>query len=270
MKEKEYFFVYGTLKIIMKTKLKYFLVFVILLTNNLFGQTDKEVNATPQRPSISTSTTTTYPGWLELEAGVSLDEHLFDSPLVLKIGATRSFELFAGLSPLINVSNGNSETGVGDVVLGGRLRFNDGAETTPSFAGQFSIKLPTADEDKGLGSGEVDYNFLFILTHSVGEFALDVNTGLTFAGISNGRTDEQVLGILTLSRAMHSNFSGFGEIFVNHSFEIDTTVVVGAFGGSYTVNPRLILDAAVNFNISDAPFDLRILGGVTTTFAKVW
>lgn len=234
------------------------------------GQTPKEVAATPQRPSFSTSTTTTHTGWLELEAGVSMDEHLFDSPVVFKLGATRNFELFVGLSPLINVSNGVSETGFGDVALGGRWRFRESTPTSPSLAGQLSIKLPTADEHKQLGSGEVDYNFLFIAAHSFGDFGLDFNTGFAVAGKPNGGSEEQVLGILTLSRAIASNVSGFGELFVNHSLEFDKTTFIGSVGGGYIVTPRIVLDGAINFDISNAPFDLRVLVGATVTFAKVW
>ena len=254
----------------MKVNLGLILIFVILYPYSSVGQTNQEVAATPQRPSISTSTTTTYPGWLELETGVSFDEHVLDSPTVFKLGATRNLELFAGLSPLVNVSNGISETGLGEVSLGGRLRFKDGSQSSPSVAGQFSIKLPTADEERSLGSGEVDYNFLFILAHALGDFGVDINAGITFAGIQNGGTDQQILGILTVSRAIDSNISGFGEVFINHSSENNETEAVGSAGGSYVVNPRLLLDAAVNFNILNAAFDLRVLAGATFTFAKVW
>jgi len=170
----------------MKVKLGFIPIYVILYPYSSGGQTNQEVAATPQRPSISTSTTTTYPGWLELEAGVSFDEHVLDSPTVLKLGATRNLELFAGLSPLVNVSNGGSETGLGDVFIGGRLRFKDGSQSSPSVAGQFSIKLPTADEERSLGSGEVDYNFLFILAHALGEFGVDINAGITLREFKTG------------------------------------------------------------------------------------
>ncbi|MFQ6113057.1 MAG: hypothetical protein ACE5NG_03085 [bacterium] len=234
------------------------------------GQAKQEIAATPQRPSFSTSTTTTHAGWLELEAGVSVDKKLIDSPLVLKLGATQNFELFAGFSPLIRVSDGISEAGSGDVFLGGRWRFKGGTAKSPSFAGQFSLKLPTADQDKQLGSGRVDYNLLFIAAHSFRGFGLDFNTGLTLAGIPDGGTDEQASGILTLSRTIASNLSGFAELFVNHSFEFGETTVIGSAGGSYAVNPRFVLDGAINFNISNAPFDLRILGGATVTVTNIW
>lgn len=246
----------------------FILTVVLGFTAILFGQ-NPEVTSTPQRPTNSFSTTTTYPGWLELEAGLALDEHLFDTPLLLKYGLNKNTELFLGFSPLVNRSNGNSETGFGDLIIGGRHRFKEGNETEPSLAGQVAIKLPTADESKGLGSGEVDYHFLFILNHVINEVSLDINAGLTFAGIPNGGTDEQFLGIVTLSRGITKRSSGFIELLFNRSFERGETVFLTSFGGNYSVTPRLVLDSSINLNIENAGFDIRLLVGLTTTFAKI-
>jgi hypothetical protein len=232
------------------------------------GQAHEEVAATPQRPSFSTSTTTTHVGWLELEAGLSVDEHLFDSPFVFKLGTSRDSELFVGLSPVMNVSNGVSETGFGDIALGGRWRFKEGTTKSPSFAGQFSIKLPTADEDRGLGTGEVGYNALLIINHTFATYSLDFNVGLS--GRPGSGTIDQVPIILTLSRGLNSKLSGFGELFIDPSFDSENSIFIGSFGGSYYVSPRIVLDAALNVNISKAPFDVRFLFGFTTTFARIW
>ncbi|MFQ5823870.1 MAG: transporter [bacterium] len=264
----------------MKIKLNGFFIFTLLFTTSLLGQTNQEIAATPQRPSFSTSTATTYSGWLELEAGVSVDKHLLDSPLVLKLGAMRNFELFVGLSPMMSVSNGSSKTGFGDMAFGGRVRFKESTINSPSLAGQFSIKLPTADESKGLGTGEVDFNFLFILSQSFGNVGMDFNMGFSILGNPEGGNNAQILGILTFSRLITAKFSGYGEIYVNHGIELDDTesnsfendeaVFIGAVGVSYSPSALLVFDAAFNFNLSNAPFDFQVLAGVTATLTRFW
>ncbi len=246
---------------------RFCLFFSFIYVSTSRAQSNDQVSATPQRPSFSTSASTTHPGWLELEAGVSIDNQLFDSPLLLKIGVLKNTELFVGLSPIKNISNGSS--GFGDVAFGGRLRFKE-AQTGPSLAGQFSIKLPAADSDKALGSGEIDYSFLLILSHAVGDFGLDLNSGVTFAGMPGGGTDEQFSGIVTLSRPFTNKLSGFGEIFLTRSFESDDTIWIGAAGASLTLTPRFILDTAINFNLSNAAFDVQLVAGATVAFAQIW
>ncbi|MFQ5750810.1 MAG: transporter [bacterium] len=232
------------------------------------------MSATPQRPSFSTNTSTTYPGWLEFEFGITADEHIIDSPLVLKLGFTTNTEFFVGISPLVRVSNGVSETGFGDVAIGARTRFRDGKDNSPSFAGQFSIKLPTADEDRGLGSGEVDFNFLVILSQIFEDFGVDLNGGISLIGTPAAGHDAHFLGILTLSKTLAPKVSGYAELFLNHNFASndkteDAATFIASVGASYSVSPRLVLDAAINLNISNAPFDIQVLWGVTHALTKI-
>ena len=112
---------------------------------------------------------------------------------------------------------------------------------------------------------EIDYSFLLVLTHAVGGVGVDLNGGLNLPDSG----DEQVFGILALSRAFNSNFSGYGEIFVSHSFEPEEQIVIGSVGGGFAVSARLVLDGAVNFNISNAD-DFQILLGVTTLLSRLW
>ncbi|MFQ5639047.1 MAG: transporter [bacterium] len=244
------------------------------LGSHLFSQA---ISVTPQRPSFSTSAATTRPGWLELESGVTVDKHLIDSPLLLKLGATAKTEFFLGFSPLLEVSNGKSESGFGDLVFGGRVRFMEQVQNTPALAGQFSIKLPTADEDKGLGTGKVDVNVLFIASQEFPHMNVDVNAGLGL--VSSTREHHlQFTGTVIFSRGFTGKMSGYAELLVRHNiesekrpdmFEVSDAVFIGSVGATYFVSHRFALDAAVNFNVSDAPFDVQGLFGATVLLAKV-
>ncbi|MFQ5603238.1 MAG: transporter [bacterium] len=236
----------------------------------VLAQANASMQVTPQRPSFSTNTGTTQTGWLELEAGVTVDEHLLDSPLLFKLGAARNLEIFMGLSPLVHISNGQSNTGFGDLIAGGRLRFVQGSENSPSFAGQFAIKLPTADENKSLGSGEWDYHVMLIVSQPLGKFNLDLNGLMTFAGMSGGGRDEQLTGIANFSRALSGNLSGYAELFINHTFEFDESTVMAGVGASLSLSPRLTLDAALNLNVTNAETDVQLLTGLTVGAAQLW
>jgi len=48
-----------------------------------------------------------------------------------------------------------TESGLGDILVGGRYYFNEEGKY-PDIEGVASIKLPTADKDKGLGTGKSD------------------------------------------------------------------------------------------------------------------
>jgi hypothetical protein len=51
----------------------------------------------------------------------------------------------------------NTEAGIGDILLRGGLVLMPEDSSGLSFDGAMSVKLPTADEGKGLGTGEADY-----------------------------------------------------------------------------------------------------------------
>src|SRR6187551_742492 len=72
----------------------------------------------------------------------------------LVYGLTERMELTfetAGLSV-------NHEYGLSDSVVGTKYVFLKEAERRSGIAGSFELKLPTGDESRGLGSGELDYD----------------------------------------------------------------------------------------------------------------
>ncbi len=62
----------------------------------------------------------------------------------------------------------DSVSGPGDTVLGFSLPVRQETDRWPEIQVQATIKLPTADEEKGLGTGEVDYGIGMKLEKSVG------------------------------------------------------------------------------------------------------
>jgi hypothetical protein len=74
------------------------------------------------------------------------------------------------------------EHGIGDVVVGTKYVFVRESERLPGIAGSFELKLPTGDEDRGLGSGEFDYDIRLRTQKGWDWFTVILNIGYTFIG----------------------------------------------------------------------------------------
>jgi hypothetical protein len=80
----------------------------------------------------------------------------------------------------VNALEGASgAVGLGDIALSAKIMLREEEEWAPSLAGRFALKLPTGDNDRALGSGELDVGLGLALEKSFGPVRLYVNTGLT-------------------------------------------------------------------------------------------
>ncbi len=76
-----------------------------------------------------------------------------------------------------------TESGLGDLVLRGRYYLVDEANYVPLIAVTGRIKFPTADEDRGLGTGEFDKGFGFEFSKFFGDDWIGyADVGYTFIG----------------------------------------------------------------------------------------
>jgi Protein of unknown function (DUF3187) len=69
--------------------------------------------------------------------------------------------------------------GIGDIGLTAKALLRGEGQLAPAVAGRFALKLPTGDEDRALGSGEVDVALGVALEKTFGPVRLYFNTGLT-------------------------------------------------------------------------------------------
>ncbi|HEX9868798.1 MAG TPA: DUF3187 family protein, partial [Candidatus Tectomicrobia bacterium] len=69
--------------------------------------------------------------------------------------------------------------GIGDVALSAKALLREEGQWAPAIAGRVALKLPSGDEDRALGSGEVDVGLGLALEKTFGPVRLYVNTGLT-------------------------------------------------------------------------------------------
>jgi hypothetical protein len=83
-----------------------------------------------------------------------------------------TFEI-AGLSK-------DHEYGFNDAVIGTKYVFLKESERRPGIAGSFELKLPTGNEERGLGSGEFDYDLRLRAQKTWNWFTAIANAGHTF------------------------------------------------------------------------------------------
>lgn len=103
---------------------------------------------------------------------------------------------FTGTVPIVSLSGpasvvgevgrpgSSSETGLGDVTLAATYSFINPETKTANFDFTTRLKLPTADEAKGLGTGKADVNFELNYRHPVGRVTPFATLGYRIVGSS--------------------------------------------------------------------------------------
>lgn len=226
--------------------------------------------ATPQRPTLSSDTSTTPGGLLELEAGVVRDSTVsFDSPLTLKYGATDETELSAGIAPYRRVDLGaTDERGPGDVVFALRHRFREATEERASLAVQALVKIPTAD-DPILGTGEVDAAIAAIAAQSFDRFSGVAYYSIGALGDPDGPADVIHNAAIALGTPLSDQYGLFGEVAAILVPSTDTENIFTTLGATYSPNPSLVFDAGVVLGLSDEATDWQALIGLTKNFGRI-
>jgi Protein of unknown function (DUF3187) len=69
--------------------------------------------------------------------------------------------------------------GIGDIAISAKALLREEGQWAPAIAGRLALKLPSGDEDRALGSGEVDVGLGVALEKTFGPVRLYFNTGLT-------------------------------------------------------------------------------------------
>jgi hypothetical protein len=133
-------------------------------------------------PLVTGDVPTADKGHFELYAGLRYQESESGEPgrqlpfTELVYGITDRQELTFEIAYLSQ----RHEHGFGDAVVGTKYQFLKETESLPGIAGSFELKLPTASESKGLGTGEFDYDIRLRAQKTWGWFTAIGNAGYTF------------------------------------------------------------------------------------------
>ncbi|HLH36614.1 MAG TPA: transporter [Alloacidobacterium sp.] len=205
------------------------------------------IAAYPTRPNFDLPTLTTQCGMLEADYGWTVapisngtTQNLAGA---LRYGVTPRLDVRWGSTNFIWQTGDSSTQGPGDQWLGARYRFHEQTPITPAFALMYNIKLPTASQDKALGSGYVDHNFLFIASKDIRKFHFDFNTVGSLTGSSTGNDGAVQFG-LALWRPVNGKLAFVFESYGGTQPATSNRLGVAVAGATYNVTPRLVLDTA--------------------------
>ena len=222
-------------------------------------------------------------GQFELEIGARIVHDSACDALEVPVGLT------AGVLPNVAVGIGfggqfeerlhvagkEHENGLGDLVVGSKWAFLSETNGLPAQSIVFSVKFPTADDDKGLGSGEIDYDLTWIVSKRMTEtVGLHVNVGYTWVGEPAG---EAVADIAHYGVAMdvQLNETGqwVGEVFAEKELRGSTqTIVQYNMGFRWAASDALTVDVAAGSSLygDDAPDFTATIGLTWAKALPLW
>lgn len=189
-------------------------------------------------------------GAVEVECGLAYEKdsenHGKELALGLTYGLIPGLEVGVGFGGQRIHADGATESGATDTVLGAKWRFFQGSDSVPRQALAPSVKLPTADEAKGLGSGETDADLTWIASWSLADESIGVHLN---AGYSwNGEPDGEEVGDVVhygaaMDYALADGVQWVGEFFV------EDERVSGA-------DPVVMFNTGLRWEIGNVTFDL--------------
>ncbi len=195
------------------------------------------------------------------------------APLDITYGLVRRVEVTLGLGGQMEqrekaFGEDSSVGGLGDLVAQAQVQLiNDGILSTV-HAASFSVKFPTANHRRGLGSGRVDYDANWLISKTWNErWATHLNAGYTWVGDTRDEDFSNLThyGIAAEYR-IHKKLQLVAELFGDAAFEEGKSGLSGNLGVRWTVHPELILDAAFGGKLAGPGADLFATIGLAWTF----
>jgi len=225
------------------------------------------------RPLSTDDAWTVEKGKFQLETGLDVtrqDNHdeEYSPSLTLTYGLLDRMDLGIGSGYLfVRPEEGDGESGFGDTSLKLKYRLVDEKEWFPALAIAGKLKIPTASDKKGLGSGDADFGLNVIATKNITKrLVLHANIAYTFIG-EDGANNEMnyALGsqfVLTDKWALVGEIVGTNNL---NGREGDDPLSA-LFGTYYLLTENLILDAGVEIGMNSAAPDYRLTAGFTFLF----
>jgi len=217
----------------------------------------------PDRPDVTNGTHIVDIGLLQIEIGGTFTRtspltRAGGTPVTARVGLTDWFEARIGTDGLLTQTTSDDRvTGVGNLQVGGKLRLWAEEGGIPVLSILPTVNVPTASEEKGLGSGAADYTITALTGRDFGRHVhVDVNYGIGAIGVPGGAPHFlQQLVSVSASAAVSDNWNPYVEAFWLSRDDPDGGAVVSIDGGAiYEIGARYALDGGVQVGLtSDAP-----------------
>jgi hypothetical protein len=236
------------------------------------------------RPLVTDDAYPVERGGVEVEFGLELEtttqSYSLTAPFAFGVGLTDWLEVALKPSALYVDDQDASPRqvgGVGDLVLEAKalLPFRP---LDLDLALVPSLKLPTADEDRGLGTGKVDGGAVFVVSKAFTDTRkVHFNVGYTAVGKTS---DVDLQDQLFIGLAGETSIPGLAEERLQFVAEVFGTTaeedggpgdIQGHMGVRYLALESLILDAAIGRSFTSRPqVEFFATVGLTWTFDAPW
>jgi hypothetical protein len=223
------------------------------------------------RPLVTEDAGTVEKGFFEVELAFdssqdnNRDRNYIPS-IQLAYGLTDRSELaLAGSYLFKDVYEGGREDGWGDGIVYLKYRIWGEGEKHPAFALKPHVKIPTADEKRGLGSGKPDYGLTAVFSKSITGMNWHLNVGYTLIGKEN-TTDEFNLA-LAGEYEIRKGLLAVSEIRYTYNLNSDrnddpASILLGLQASV----GKVLLDAGLSLGLNTAAPDYALTVGVTIKF----
>lgn len=184
-------------------------------------------------------------------------------------GITDRIELSTEIPyPFHSPEEGDNEDGIGDINIVGKFLLINETEKLPAFTFKGVVKTDSGDEDRGLGSGDIDYGVVLVTSKAFRRLSLHGMLGYTFVG-DNGDTDIRDVHLygIAIDYALTERFHIVTEVSGNRHPDrnIDKDPLSGLLGITYKVSEKIILDGGVRTGFNDSTPEWNYLVGASIT-----
>jgi hypothetical protein len=235
-------------------------------------------NLEPDRPDVTNGTHIVDVGLLQIELGglfsrSGASRHNLGTPVTLRVGLTDWLEVRVGSDGVLSSTDlQGSQTGMGDIQLGAKLRLWASPGGLPVLSILPTINLPSTSESKGLGSGQSDFTVALLTGSDVltrGHVDVNYGFGLIGAGVGLSRFPQHLVS-LSASAEIPGPITPYAETFwVSRQEPGGGSVTAIDAGAIYVINPRFAFDGGIQGGLSmDAP-SLSIFGGVSMVVGNI-
>ena len=225
----------------------------------------------PDRPDVTNGTHIVEVGLLQIEMGGQFvrsegGARAFGSPFTARIGLTDWIEARVGTDGFVTQSDGTlRQSGIGNTNVGAKLRLWADPGGVPVLSILPTINFPTADPDKGFGSGDRDYLLALLTGADIGRhWHADVNYGIGAIGAGGERGHfVQHLASVSVSVAATDNLNPYVEAFWFSRQDADGRGVTAMDAGAiYELGARYAVDWGVQVGVSGS-HDVSVFGGLS-------
>lgn len=230
-------------------------------------------SALAARPLATDDAWTVEKGKFQVETGFDFtrqDNHdrEYSPSLPLTYGLLEQMDLGIGSGYIFfHPKEGERENGFADTEIKLKYRWIDEKNWRPACAVSGILKIPTASQSKGLGSGQTDFGINAMLTKNLSKrWVIHLNLGYTFIG--EDRVNNELNYSIATQFTLTEKWGLVGEVAGVNNFNgrHGDDPFSGLIGTYYSITDKIIWDAGVEIGMSKAAPDYRITTGLTVLF----